>query len=130
MILYDKAIRLARNNGYIQDEALANELAAKFYLRLGLEKVAKTYMLDAFRGYSRWGATAKVRELLDRYPELLDGMGYEMQKDNPVEATKTLPSISMPSDNETASVLDRYFIDRAIEKISRETDISRPLESF
>ena len=87
-------------------------------------------MLDAFRGYSRWGATAKVMELLDRYPELLDGMGYEMQKDNPVEATKTLPSISMPSDNETASVLDRYFIDRAIEKISRETDISRLLKVF
>jgi hypothetical protein len=42
--LYDKAIAGARENEYIQEEALANELAAKFYLDWGKEKIASTYM--------------------------------------------------------------------------------------
>ncbi|WP_444980648.1 ATP-binding protein, partial [Microseira wollei] len=45
---YDFAISLAKENGYIQEEALANELAAKFYLDWGKEKVAAGYMLEAY----------------------------------------------------------------------------------
>lgn len=39
MDLYDCAIAGAKENGYIQDEALANELAAKFYLNWGKKKL-------------------------------------------------------------------------------------------
>ncbi len=71
MELYDRAIAGAKENEYIQEEALANELAAKFYLNLGRKKVAQTYMIDAYYCYSHWGAKAKVNDLEKRYPELL-----------------------------------------------------------
>ncbi|MBF2007518.1 MAG: AAA family ATPase [Chlorogloeopsis fritschii C42_A2020_084] len=68
--LYDQAIAGAREQGYIQEEALANELAAKFYFERGREKVAQTYLTDAYYGYIRWGATAKVRYLEAKYPQI------------------------------------------------------------
>jgi predicted ATPase/signal transduction histidine kinase len=68
---YDRAIASAKENGFIQDEALANELAAKFYLDWGKEKIAAVYMQEAYYCYARWGAKAKVADLETRYPELL-----------------------------------------------------------
>ena len=69
--LYDRAISGAKANGYIQEEALANELAAKFYLAWGKEKIAQAYLLNAYYGYARWGAKAKVRDLEQCYSPLL-----------------------------------------------------------
>jgi predicted ATPase/signal transduction histidine kinase/CheY-like chemotaxis protein/tRNA A-37 threonylcarbamoyl transferase component Bud32 len=71
MDYYDRAIQNAAAQGYIQEEALANELAAEFYLSTGRDKVAKTYMTDAYYGYIRWGANAKVADLEERYPQLI-----------------------------------------------------------
>ncbi|QLE44276.1 GAF domain-containing protein [Nostoc sp. C052] len=71
---YDRAIALAKENGYIQEEALANELAAKFYLDWGKEKVANSYMQEAYYGYARWGAKAKITLLEQQYPQLLAAM--------------------------------------------------------
>ncbi|AKG24625.1 trifunctional serine/threonine-protein kinase/ATP-binding protein/sensor histidine kinase [Calothrix sp. 336/3] len=68
---YDMAITSAQAHRFIQDEALANELAAKFYLDWGKEKVAASYMQEAYYCYSRWGAKAKVADLETRYPNLL-----------------------------------------------------------
>ncbi|AFZ03094.1 ATP-binding sensor histidine kinase [Calothrix sp. PCC 6303] len=69
--MYDRAISGAKENGFIQEEALANELAAKFYLNWGKEKIALSYMQDAYYSYARWGAKAKLEDLEQRYPQLL-----------------------------------------------------------
>jgi len=69
--LYDRAISGAKENAYIQEEALANELAAKFYLDWGKEKVAAGYMQEAYYCYAQWGAIAKTNHLEQYYPELL-----------------------------------------------------------
>src|SRR5260370_29697693 len=55
MRLYEEAIRSARANGFIHNEALANELASRFYAARGLEKIARVYMHDARYGYLSWG---------------------------------------------------------------------------
>ncbi len=68
---YDRAITDARTNSFIQDEALANELAGRFYLNWGKDKVAASYMQEAYYCYSRWGARAKADDLENRYPRLL-----------------------------------------------------------
>jgi PAS domain S-box-containing protein len=70
--LYERAISGAAENEYIQEEALAYELAAKHYLARGREKIAQTYMKEAHYCYDRWGATAKVKDLEKRYPQLLN----------------------------------------------------------
>src|SRR5882672_8184756 len=56
MRLYEQAIRSARDHGFIQDEALAYEVAARFYAARGFENIAKAYLQDARYGYLRWGA--------------------------------------------------------------------------
>ncbi|MBW4658862.1 MAG: AAA family ATPase [Drouetiella hepatica Uher 2000/2452] len=92
--LYDCSITGAKASGYIQEEALANELAAKFYLGWGKEKVAAGYMQEAYYCYSHWGATAKILDLETRYPNLL---GPVLQPSvTPADVLKTFMTISAP----------------------------------
>ncbi|NJL00850.1 MAG: AAA family ATPase [Spirulinaceae cyanobacterium SM2_1_0] len=69
--LYDQAIAAAQANEYLQEAGLANELAAKFYLDWGKEKVAASYLQAAYYCYARWGAKAKTDQLERNYPGLL-----------------------------------------------------------
>jgi PAS domain S-box-containing protein len=72
MQLYDRAVRSAHANGFVHNEALANELAARFYLARGFEKITDAYLQDARYCYLCWGATGKVRQLDELYPRLVD----------------------------------------------------------
>ncbi len=63
-------IRSAHANGFVHNEALASELAARFYAARGFEKIANTYLRDARYCYLRWGADGKVRQLDQLYPRL------------------------------------------------------------
>ena len=68
--LYQEAIRAARANGLVHNEALAHELAARFYAGRGFEEFAHLYLQKARHGYLRWGADGKVRQLDELYPYL------------------------------------------------------------
>ena len=68
--LYEQAIRSARDNGFVHNEALAYELAARFYAGRGFELIGHTYLQEARRSYLRWGADGKVRQLEGLYPQL------------------------------------------------------------
>jgi PAS domain S-box-containing protein len=67
---YEEAIRLARANGFVHNEAVSNELAGRFYAARGFEKIANAYMRDARYCYMRWGADGKARQLERLYPHL------------------------------------------------------------
>ncbi|WP_212626250.1 AAA family ATPase [Pseudomonas sp. PP3] len=66
--LYDRAIAMAQNCDVIHVEALANELASRFYASRGFAKIGRVYLQDARYGYWRWGAHGKVRHLEALYP--------------------------------------------------------------
>ncbi len=68
--LYEQAIRSARANGFIHNEALAHELAARFYAARGFDTFAQAYLRNARYGYLRWGAEGKVQQLDRLYPQL------------------------------------------------------------
>ncbi|NQX57830.1 AAA family ATPase [Paenibacillus qinlingensis] len=70
---YESAIRQAREQGFIQHEAMACEIAGKYYKQSGREKFAKTYFVDAYFGYVNWGAKAKADDLRLRYPAYFTG---------------------------------------------------------
>ena len=70
MRLYEQAIRSARDNGFVQNEALANELAANFYAALGFETISHAYLRNARSCYLRWGADGKVRQMDEANPHL------------------------------------------------------------
>jgi protein kinase len=60
---YDRAIGEAKDNGYLRDEALANELAGRFYLERGKTRIARIYLQEAYSLYARWGASAKLKQM-------------------------------------------------------------------
>jgi PAS domain S-box-containing protein len=68
--LYEQAIGSARANGFIHNEALAYELAARFYAARGFRQFAHLYLRNARYCYLRWGAVGKVRQLDEMYPDL------------------------------------------------------------
>ncbi len=70
MRLYERAIAAARANGFVHNEALASELAARFYAARGIGTVAHVYLQQARNGYLRWGAEGKVRQLDQLHPSL------------------------------------------------------------
>jgi PAS domain S-box-containing protein len=70
MRLYQLGIGSARANSFVQNEALAYELAARFYAARGFDEMAHLYLRNARYGYLRWGADGKVRQLDEMYPQL------------------------------------------------------------
>jgi predicted ATPase/signal transduction histidine kinase len=67
MRLYEQAIRAAHASGFVHNEAIAHELAGQFHLARGLDTAGHAYLGHARNCYDRWGATAKVRQLDERY---------------------------------------------------------------
>jgi diguanylate cyclase (GGDEF)-like protein len=123
---YDRAIAGAKENGYIQEEALANELTAKFYLDWGKEKVAQGYMQEAYYCYARWGSAAKTTDLEKRYPQLLQPiLQQRRQKLKPLESivnialSETSSSASSSSSSSSISnALDFASVLKAAQAIS------------
>ena len=71
--LYDLAIRAAHKYGFVQNQAIASEIAGRFYAERGYEKIAATYLRNARACYLRWGAEGKVRQLEELYPRTQSG---------------------------------------------------------
>ena len=72
MHLYERAIRSARDNDTIASEALAYEIAARFYAARGFEQFAQLYLQNARRAYLRRDAQAKARQLDESYSPPFD----------------------------------------------------------
>ena len=109
--LYDQAIEAARESQYIQNEALASELAAKFYLTNGHPQIAQTYISQAHQLYARWGAGAKVQQLQEAYPELLVESARDaiVEPEQPVRETE-----QQPLTPEMAMVLPGYTLTECV----------------
>ncbi len=122
--LYDPAIVGAKENEYIHEEALANELAAKFYLNWNKQEVAGIYLREAYYCYARWGAKTKTNQLEEKYPQLLAPiLNSQIQPLNgktPVwSATTTITSTS----TDTSTALDLDSLIKASQAISEEIEL-------
>ncbi|MEG3953444.1 ATP-binding protein [Microcoleus sp. SVA1_A1] len=134
--LYDRAIAGAKANGYIQEAALANELAAKFYLNWGKERIAQDYMIEAYYGYAHWGAKAKVVDLETRYPKLLAPI--LQQNRSPLSTYETIFSLGTvtstssctSSSSSVSNTLDLTAILKASQTISGEIEFQKLLASL
>ncbi|AFZ56044.1 AAA family ATPase [Anabaena cylindrica FACHB-243] len=124
MEYYDQAIRGANNNGYIQEEALAYERAAEFYLALGRNEFATLYIKKAHYGYTRWGAIAKVKDLESRYRELISPSSTT-NKTHTTEATITVSATSSKTNN-----LDLITVIKASQALSEEILLDELIESL
>jgi predicted ATPase/signal transduction histidine kinase len=133
---YDRAITSAKANNFIQDEALANELAAKFYLNWGKEKIAAGYMQEAYYCYSRWGAKAKVVDLEARYSQLLQPILQQPKPSFSVLETLTsfntnsINSSTQVSSNSISNALDFASVIKAAQVLSSTIQLDELLQQL
>jgi predicted ATPase/signal transduction histidine kinase len=133
--MYDKAIALAKENKYVNEEALANELAAKFYLQWGKEKLAQLYLIDAYYSYSRWGAKAKIDSLEQCYPQLLARI-LQQNQGRLFEAVTTSSDTSSSTKNQTiagttsSAVIDLPTVIKAYQALSSEIKFEQLLTTL
>ncbi|MFY9957454.1 GAF domain-containing protein, partial [Bradyrhizobium sp.] len=113
--LYEEAIRSAREHGFVQNEGLAYEVAARFYAGRGFDTFARAYLREARRCYLRWGASGKVRQLEQLHPHL---------RDAPVPASPT-STIGAPIDQ-----LDVGTVLKAAQAVSGEIVLGKLIETL
>jgi PAS domain S-box-containing protein len=125
MNYYDRAIEVAKENNYLNEEALSLELAAKFYFNWDKQKIAKVYLADAYYCYIRWGATAKVKDLESKYPQLIT------QASTIISITNT-PTLTKKTTTGTRSgeALDFATVMKASQAIGSEIKLEKLLANL
>ena len=107
----------AGENGFVQNEGLVHEVAARFYAARGVKTIAHACLREARRCYLRWGAFGKVRQLEQLHPHL---------RDAPVPASPTATIGAPVGQFDVESVLkaaqavsSEIVLDKLIEKLMR-----------
>lgn len=129
MALYDQAVEGAREQGYLQDEALSAELASRFYQGLGRTMIAEAYLHAAHQAYQAWGATAKVQALENRHGFLRPAA---RRSGAPAAVGATLPFASLKGETLRGSGqgLDLTTAIKAMQAISGEIELDRLLATL
>jgi predicted ATPase/GAF domain-containing protein/tRNA A-37 threonylcarbamoyl transferase component Bud32 len=117
MELYDRAIAAAREHEFVQNEALANELAGKFWLARAKAEFAQIYLNRAHQGYQLWGANRKVADLETRYPQWLNAGASGVRN----MSIRT----SLTSATSTNEAIDLAAVLKASQAISSEIDLDK-----
>src|SRR6266849_4850886 len=115
MHLYEQAIQSAREHGFVQNEALAQEVAARFYATRGFETIAHTYLRNARNCYDRWGALGKVKQLDARYPHLHE---------------ERVPTSTIATIGGSAAQLDFETVIKGLQALSSEIDLPKLIEKL
>jgi len=125
---YDKAIKGAHENEYLNEEALAYELAGRFYLAKDQSKLAQVYLRDAHYAYQQWGAGAKVKDLETRYPQFIVKRTPKSSETVATISALTDSTILISSSSSTYSnQLDLSSVVKASQALSGEIFLERLL---
>ncbi len=119
---YDKAIEAAKTNRYRNDEALANELAFRFYLKQNKINIAKAYFQEARYGYLRWSAVGKAKDLETQYNMILGGNFAKI--DQGVSARNIFPKKDLYQAGDT---FDLNSVIKVAQAISKEIETEKLL---
>ncbi|MGB0523715.1 MAG: SpoIIE family protein phosphatase, partial [Flammeovirgaceae bacterium] len=130
MDFYDKAISLAQENNFIDDEALANELAGEFYIKIQKKHIAALYMKRAHYAYSMWGAKTKMEDLEHTYPLLLErtNLTYTIESTQTVSPMTTNQTIA--STTHLGGSLDLNTLLKATQAITGEIKLENLLDKL
>ncbi|MBO0350669.1 AAA family ATPase [Phormidium pseudopriestleyi FRX01] len=128
---YDRAILHARESQYMQEEALANELAGEFHLQRGSQQIAQFYLTEAYYGYVRWSASAKVKFLEQKYPLVLARI-TQRSVIRPFSIQETISSFSTISTSisQDSSALDMTTVMKAALALSEELVLDKFLNKL
>ncbi len=124
--MYDKAIRGAKENRFMQEEALSHELAAQIYIDIEDIDTAAEHILKAHDIYREWGAHAKVKQLEKEYPHFFYSQ-IEHHIDT-IEEERIQEQLPYPAIEKEA--LDLYTIVNALQAISSEIILEKLIEKI
>ncbi|WP_459195427.1 diguanylate cyclase [Wukongibacter baidiensis] len=127
VMLYNQGIKVAYENEYIQNVAIGSELAAKFYFSKESDCIAKVYIEKAKEAYEDWGADIKVRDLSNRYSNLVSRISISGKEEITDKASMVLTTNSTSSN---PKLLDLSSIMKASYTISKELVLENILESL
>jgi diguanylate cyclase (GGDEF)-like protein len=134
--LYHEAIEGARSNGYRQTEAIACERLALFYLDYSCKDEAGFFMQRAHRSYSSWGASAKAKELEEKYASLIpreqkqqtsgtvtmSGFTTTMTMSGATETTSSTNLLDLSTAMKVSQIISsEILLDRLLQKIMHES---------
>lgn len=120
---YLLAIELAEQNGFRQDVALANELAARFFQARGQTPYAMLHLREARYSYALWGAQRKVAMLDAQHPELL----VQPRPDDALPGARKATGTRTSSTTSTSERLDLASVIKASQALSCEISLDRLL---
>ncbi len=127
MRLYQQGIDSAQKNSFWEHEAIGSELAGQFYAQQGFDEFAEIYFRQAHYAYQQWGATAKVKQLEEKYPELIQSM-------RPVAGSgtimPTMTATQSTSRTTRSQILDMNSVVKASQAISSEINLNSLLEKM
>jgi histidine kinase len=121
-VAYDRAIAGASENEFIHEEALAFELAGRFYAATDRPVLAEFHLKAAFNAYREWGAAAKYRELVEHFPKYLTQNGQGSSA-----PAGRASGLELGTSTLSGAVLDITTVLKASTEISREVVPSKLL---
>ncbi|MGP7819347.1 AAA family ATPase [Niallia sp. 01092] len=78
--MYDHAIQVAMENGFVQDAAIISQCAGKYYNEKGLLKLGSLFMKDAYDLFQTWGAVRIAEKVLAAYPVIKKELSEDDKK--------------------------------------------------
>jgi predicted ATPase/serine/threonine protein kinase/class 3 adenylate cyclase len=124
--LYEQSVSVAKKNAYIRDEAIANEMAARYLIRIQLPKAAEGYLQAAHYLYYRWGAHRKIAEMEKSYQLFI---GTTVDKNYQAQGSNRNESGSGDSVSYSSDMLDMSSVFRASQTISGELVLEKLLKA-
>ena len=125
--LYKEAIQSARENGYVQNEGIACERAALLAREMKEMGAAVAWMKQAYFCFVKYGASEKVKDLEERYPDLFpDKSGKSDHQGNGGEVSTT----AYPSTGAGTKSLDLSTVIKTSQSLSSEVDLGVLLEKI
>lgn len=121
-LLYNQAIKAAKENQHIHIEAIINECTASYYLSLNKDACAYGYMVAAYQNYQSWGCKGKLKLLLRKYPKWFEL--YEQSASNKLADNKP----AAVADNKMS--LDLYSVLKSAQVLSSEIHLDKLLQSL
>ncbi len=120
VVLYNKAIREAKNNGRKLYIAMISELAIPYFMQIKGYDSAVAHLQNAYHTYSLWGAEGKLKHMKDSYEELFSLSWI----DNMIRSSSDLESnsdSSLSGENDSAYENDYLSVDELIKALLENT---------
>ncbi len=131
--LYNRAIQHAINAGYIQDEAIANECAARFCMDTGSMELANAYLANAHFAYLKWGAAGKAAQMEKDFPSLSLFAASEgrtgLIEPTAASAPAPVPASASPG-RQFSELLDWRSMLKTFQAISRDIDLPALIQTM